>query len=75
MEAIYDGPVCRKVLRRAVELKALIRRGMSDETVEEATLHVNAILAEVDRLKTIETAAIVGAGSVDCTCRRNLAGA
>lgn len=54
-----DGPVSRKVTGAALELKALIQRGMSAEDMEQATRLCNAILRESERVAELETSAPV----------------
>ena len=50
-----DGPVSRKIGRSVVELKALVRPGMSVRDLELATAHCNVILYEAQRVAEMET--------------------
>jgi hypothetical protein len=53
------GPISRNISSAALELKALIQRGMSSEDMEQATQHCNTILCESERVAELETSAPV----------------
>lgn len=50
-----DGAVSRKIMRRAVEIKAVAQR-VEREAAEELIRLANGILAEADRIKGMELA-------------------
>lgn len=53
------GPISRNISNAALELKALIQRGMSADDMERATLNCNAIIRETERVAELETSAPV----------------
>ena len=48
------GPMSGKLFRNAIELKALVQRGMTAGDVEEATMLCDRILAESGRVESLE---------------------
>ncbi len=56
--------IAEKIVRQTLELKIMVQRSMSSDEAERATGSLNAILAEAERVRGLEQAAILPEGEL-----------